>query len=261
MELFKLPAGLLKKRVAIHLVGVGGNGGHMLTGLAKLHQAMLALGHEHGLHVSAFDDDRVSESNVGRQLYYPSDVGQYKVDVLVNRVNLSYGLDFKASTQRYRAGDIGACDFVVGCVDTAASRRQIANMFNWAFWMDLGNGNSAGQVVLGQRPQQDRGLRLPTVVDLYPELLDDSIPEDDAPSCSLADALLKQELFVNQGVSTFALNMLWTLFTSGELDYSAVFVNLKSAVASPLPIDPKAWKKRFGYVSQASRKHRPAIPH
>ena len=53
-------------RISVALIGLGGNGGQMLTGLAKLHQAMIALGHPAGLHVTAFDNDLVSESNVGR---------------------------------------------------------------------------------------------------------------------------------------------------------------------------------------------------
>ena len=60
---------LLDKRVEIHLIGVGGNGAQMATCLARLDIAMKALGHPYGLHVTAFDADRVSEANVGRQLY------------------------------------------------------------------------------------------------------------------------------------------------------------------------------------------------
>ena len=231
----------------------------MLTGLAKLHQAMIALGHPEGLHVTAFDNDLVSESNVGRQLYYATDVGQNKADVLVHRVNRGDGLDFESRPERMTDRSLGHdYDLVIGCVDSAASRRLIHQSYNWSLWLDLGNNNTSGQVVLGQPWRKQPEMRLPTVVDLFPELLDASMPEDDAPSCSLADALHKQELFINQGVSSFALNLLWTLFTHGEIDYSAVFVNLKHAVVSPLQIDPKVWKKRFGYSCKRPRTKNPA---
>ena len=248
MHSFQMPSSMRNDRISVALIGLGGNGGQMLTGLAKLHQAMIALGHPAGLYVTAFDNDFVSESNVGRQLYYATDVGQNKADVLVQRVNRCYGLDFESRPERLTERSLGGnYDLIIGCVDSAASRRLIHQSYNWSLWLDLGNSNSSGQVVLGQHWRKQSEMRLPTVVDLFPELLDSSLPEDDAPSCSLADALHKQELFINQGVSTFALNMLWTLFTHGALDYSAVFVNLKHAVASPLQIDPKMWKKRFGY--------------
>ena len=69
---------LLNRRVQVHLVGAGGNGAQMAACLARLDIAMRALGHPGGLHVTAFDPDRVSETNVGRQLYSRADVGCFK---------------------------------------------------------------------------------------------------------------------------------------------------------------------------------------
>ena len=100
MHSFLMPSSMRNDRISVALIGLGGNGGQMLTGLAKLHQAMIALGHPAGLHVTAFDNDLVSESNVGRQLYYATDVGQNKADVLVQRVNRCYGLDFESRPER-----------------------------------------------------------------------------------------------------------------------------------------------------------------
>jgi PRTRC genetic system ThiF family protein len=89
--------------------------------------------------------------------------------------------------------------------------------------------------------------RLPHAGDLLPEIVDESQEaEDDTPSCSLADALDKQSLFVNRGVSLYALNLLWELFRYGQIAYHGVFVNLKNARTTPLPVDPAAWS-RFGY--------------
>ena len=66
---------LLRGQVSVALVGCGGVGSQVLTGLARLHKALVSLGHPGGLHVTAFDPDTVSESNVGRQLFSPADVG------------------------------------------------------------------------------------------------------------------------------------------------------------------------------------------
>src|SRR5438477_552904 len=93
---------LLQRRVRVHLVGVGGNGAQMAARLARLDVAMQALGHPAGLHVTAFDSDAVSEANVGRQLYSPSDVGQNKALLTIHRLNLFYGLDWSARSSRSR---------------------------------------------------------------------------------------------------------------------------------------------------------------
>ena len=94
--------------------------------------------------------------------------------------------------------------------------------------------------------------------DLLPEIVDESQEaDDDTPSCSLADALDKQSLFVNRGVSLYALNLLWELFRYGQIAYHGVFVNLKNARTTPLPVDPSAWA-RFGYPKPVCSRKRKA---
>ncbi len=266
---------LLTRKVKIHLVGVGGNGSQVLSGLARLHLSMLALDHPGGLDVTAFDSDTVSESNVGRQLFSPADVGINKAVVLVHRLNAYYGLNWKAAPTLYdkdgvreHCGYYNQPDIVITCVDSAKARREIHTLLDGMgrgsiYWLDMGNEATTGQVVFGEtRPsgaRKKRALddtRLPVVTELFPELLNKNIPESDTPTCSLAEALDRQELFVCQTVATCALQMLWTLFRYGGLDFSAQFINLKSGVTSPLPIDPTAWERFFAKPGKkpASRK-------
>ena len=94
---------LLSQRVRVHLVGVGGNGAQMANCLARLDIAMRALGHPYGLQVTAFDGDQVSESNVGRQIYSPADVGLHKAVVTIHRLNQYFGLDWDAVARHYDA--------------------------------------------------------------------------------------------------------------------------------------------------------------
>jgi hypothetical protein len=46
---------------------------------------------------------------------------------------------------------------------------------NWHYWLDLGNNADSGQFVLGQ-PENSKNkngdLRLPTVAELFPELVE-----------------------------------------------------------------------------------------
>jgi len=250
---------LLTRRVKVCLVGVGGSGSQVLSGLARLHLSLRSLGHPGGLDVTVFDADTVSTSNVGRQLFYQTDVGLNKAVVLVHRVNIAFGLNWVAMPERFGRGmaaRITAPDILISCVDTAAARREISEVLDGVhqhtYWLDLGNSAYKGQVVLGEpriygdrRNRSKNNLRLPTVTELFSELLDPTIPEDDTPTCSLAEALEHQELFICQSVATHALQMLWSLFRYGGLDFSAQFINLRSGIVTPLLIDPEKWQRFF----------------
>ena len=145
----KIDPRLLSRQVDVALVGVGGNGSQMLTGLARLHMALLALGHPGGLRVTAWDPDRVSEANVGRQMFSPADVGLNKAVVLVHRLNAFYGLNWEAKPVAYAHEEYSRRDLVISCVDTAAARRDIHKLIeklapvsyvvDHSYWLDLGN--------------------------------------------------------------------------------------------------------------------------
>ena len=110
------------RTLRVTLVGVGGNGSKMLIGLKNLHLALSTLG-LFRLHVTAYDHDLVSESNLVRQSYYPSDIGQNKAVLLVNRINLSCGLAWEAQARAYNhnSSDVNA-DLLISCVDTRFAR-------------------------------------------------------------------------------------------------------------------------------------------
>lgn len=250
---------LLDKRVSVHLVGVGGNGAQMATCLARLDIAMRALGHPFGLHVSAFDADRVSEANVGRQLYSAADIGRHKAIVTIHRLNQFYGLDWTAVPRRYedaleaRAFSRGA-DILISCVDSRAARRLLHRLAferhaDYHYWLDLGNTESMAQVVLGQpacRRASGDPARLPCVTELFPELLDTDVPDDDRPSCSVRMSLAAQGLFVNDVAVRFAAQLLYELFSKGRITAHGVLVNLDSKRSGPIEVDPRTWE-RFGF--------------
>ena len=258
-----IAATLLEKRVEVHLIGVGGNGAQMAACLARLDIAMEALGHPYGLHVTAFDGERVSEANVGRQPYSAADVGNFKAVVTIHRLNQFYGLDWIAQPSRYEhvGGNRPAsssADLIVSCVDTRNARRSIhERLFGdsgpCCYWLDLGNTEAAAQVVLGEAPrcwrwQKDNHcLRLPCVTELFPELLADSIADDNMPSCSVRMSLGSQGLFINDVAVRFAAQLLYELFSNGRIRQHGVLVNLESKRSGPIEMDPAAWS-RFGYA-------------
>ncbi|KVK89443.1 PRTRC system ThiF family protein [Burkholderia sp. MSMB1498] len=245
----RIPAELVYRAWKIVVVGAGGTGSALLSSLARLHHAMIELGHPAGIECTVFDDDTVSESNVGRQGFYPNDVGQYKALLMVNRLNNLMGTNWDAEPRRVDSQVNLHADFVVGCVDSRRARHaivQAAKRGSVRYYLDCGNETDRGQVILGEFGKA-RPDRLPHVGDLFPDLLNARNDKgDDTPSCSMADALRKQSLVINQAISVQAFNLLWLLFRTGSLSYSAVFVNLATGRTNPVAIDPAAWA-RFGY--------------
>jgi PRTRC genetic system ThiF family protein len=256
-----LPPQMVSQAWRVVVVGAGGTGSALLPSLGRLHHAMLELGHPGGIDCVVYDDDTVSETNVGRQGFYPNDVGQHKALLLVNRINALMGTAWSARPERITTNHALQADLVIGCVDSRWARNAIvaaAARGRCHYYLDCGNETDRGQVVLGEFGHgRKRHDRLPHVGDLFPELLDANGDKgDDTPSCSMAEALRRQSLVINQAISVQAFNLLWTLFRTGSLTYSTVFVNLATGRTNPVPIDPAAWA-RFGYEAPpAPRKSR-----
>jgi len=255
---------LLTRGVKVLLVGAGGTGSHMLRHLATMHLAMVELGHPEGLDVVVADPDVVSKSNVGRQNFYPSDIGHAKAEILVNRCNLTMQTGWKAEQQLITSNTpLNKFDLVIGCVDNRKGRAAIVkalskNYRSSTYYLDIGNREHDGQIILGQVSSKNEVTknRLPHVADLFPEIIDEALDDkDDAPSCSLAEALEKQSLFINLTMANMACNMLWELFRYGQISYHGQFVNIKSGRITPLEINAETWK-RFGYEEPVEKKQR-----
>ena len=258
---------LLTRAIKVVLVGAGGTGSHVLRRLANIHLAMIELGHPAGLDVIVIDPDTVSKTNVGRQNFWPSDVGQSKAEILVNRCNLLMQTGWVAEAAKVTDGtQFSNPDIVIGCVDNRNGREAILkalkrSVYSSAYYLDIGNREHDGQVVLGEvfGASYKRENRLPHVADLYPDIIDGSLDDtDDTPSCSLAEALEKQSLFINDTMANAACNLLWELFRYGQLTHHGQFVNIRSGRVTPLAIDPETWK-RFGFEAKLKPKRRSKV--
>ncbi len=240
--------------VMLELVGCGGTGCQILSGLARINASLQALGHP-GLKVMVYDPDIVTEANIGRQLFSPADIGRYKAEVMVTRVNNFYGFGWEAIPEYYdvvkRKYNNGSYGFLIAAVDTAPARLRIAKAIKRKLYyhLDTGNTRHTGQVILGTtknwpQPKGDVEAvgKLPTVTDLY-DLKRAGKDKFQGPSCSLAVALQQQDLMINQMVATCALQILWQGFRYGVLYNHGAFVDLNNMKVNPLPIDPKVWER------------------
>jgi len=254
MSHFALDHFMLERVVRIAVIGAGGTGSQFINGLVKLHMALSAFGHPGGLQVTLVDDDLVSDANIGRQAFFPCDVGNHKASTLINRINLAFGLNWHSVIDRItEQSSLNNVDMAIGCVDNRGARKAILAACKESavrYWIDCGNRLSDAQVILGHVSPESRRSQseyLANAADLFPDLIDESLDDkDDTPSCSLADALEKQSLFINSAVALFGCNMLFEWFRSGYLSYHGAFVNLKTCRTSPLPASRETWK-RFGF--------------
>ena len=259
METHRIHPELLERQVRVLVVGCGGTGSAVVAGLPYLHQSLVARGHPGGLHVTVMDGDTISATNCIRQPFARSELGLNKAIVLVNRLNMFWGLKWEALPVHLKAGTFISRNYsgddlrahiVIGCVDTRAARAAIRDaVSNWStvsYWLDIGNNPDSGQFILGE-PLNERNrrarLRLRSVSELYPEIVDASLDKDGQPSCSAIEALERQEPFNNSTLAQHALALLARLFRYGEISFHGGFLNLATGATSVLRIDPQYWRR------------------
>ena len=259
MEIHRIHPELLERQVRVLVVGCGGTGSAVVAGLPYLHQSLVAHGHPGGLHVTVVDGDTISPTNCVRQPFARSEIGQNKAIVLVNRLNLFWGLKWETVPAYLRpgtfisrsySGDDLRAHIVVGCVDMRAARATIRDAVGkWStvsYWLDLGNNADSGQFILGE-PLNERNhrakLRLRSAAELFPEIVDASLDNDGEPSCSSVEALEAQEPFVNSTIAQHALALLARLFRYGTVCYHGGFIDLSTGIGSRLPIDASMWRR------------------
>lgn len=246
--------------VTVFVIGVGGTGSQVITNLARMDMALQSLGHP-GLHVTVFDPDTVSQANIGRQLFSESELGLNKAVALVTRINLFFGTTWVAENNRYPAHDTlnkespELANIIITCTDNIRSRldlwrslkkcREISrtNEKTPFYWMDFGNTQTAGQVMIGtirnkiSQPTSSEFIPVPKMNVITEEVAYSTIREKDSgPSCSLAEALEKQDLFINSTLAQVGCDILWRMFKEGRTLYRGAFVNLSTLRVNPIPV-------------------------
>ena len=264
MKEFTLPQEWLSsfhfgKPLAVLVMGAGGTGSEVMDQLLRLHLTLRALGNP-GLHVTLADGDTVSEFNVGRQRFWPYDIGRNKAEVIVSRFQQFAGVDWGFVPDNLSPQEVieDLPDLLITCIDSGRLRWDISeytleclansqdSVDHPMFWLDCGNGQVDGQVIFGHLIQGlDCPFRLPNIVDLYPSL--EHAEDKDEDSCSHAQAIQKQDFGINLHVASAATNLIWRLIRHGKIEHHGAFVDVKAGITQPLPIDEKQWAL-FGYT-------------
>ena len=245
--------------VTLNIIGAGGTGSQVLTCMARLDVTLRALGHP-GLFVTLYDPDIVTEANIGRQLFGPMDLGLNKAQCLITRINNFFGNDWKAEPRLYPSAmkEIKrdeVANITITCTDNIKSRLDLWNIlekvatssytdFNTPlYWMDFGNAQTSGQVVLGTVPnkiKQPASTLYETVASLkvitrfvkYARVKE----VDSGPSWSLAEALEKQDLFINSTLAQLGCDILWKMFRHGVIEHQGLFLNLQTLKVNPIGV-------------------------
>lgn len=245
--------------VTVNLIGAGGTGSQVLTSLARLDVTLRGLGHP-GLFITLYDPDIVTEANIGRQLFSSSEMGLNKAQCLVTRINNFFGNDWKAEptifpTMLKDSRWNNMANITITCTDNIKSRLDLWNILKAVpvpdyrdyktplYWMDFGNTQTSGQVVLGTVPKKIKqptsqlyttvsSLKVITRLVKYARVKE----EDAGPSCSLAEALEKQDLFINSTLAQLGCHILWRMFRIGMIEQHGVFLNLDTMKMNPISV-------------------------
>lgn len=247
--------------IRVSVIGAGGTGSKLMTALMEINHSLLELEHP-GLDVSLWDDDIITDANIGRQRFAESELGLFKSQAIVNRLNRWAGTSWKAETckfERDKDGNIpnkSRASIYISCTDTVASRMEISKILEkintytgyhrdtGKYWLDLGNTKFTGQGILStigkvEQPTSKKFKTfdtLPSVIDEFATVLRTSELEDDTPSCSLAESLTKQDLFINSTIAQLGASLLWNLLKTGMTVNRGFFLNLENFRSQPIAV-------------------------
>ena len=226
------------------LVGCGGTGSWLAPSVARIARLQRDPGRE--VEVIFFDHDEVEPKNIPRQNFCDAELGRNKAVTLAARFSAAWGVEISAVPRRFNQDNFqpayNSLTLLIGCVDNAAARKEMNKVADWlgAWWLDCGNDESSGQVIVGS--ETDAGgmegaftpsckicKKLPAPSLVAPDLLQ-ARPEESAASkmsCAEIQIANAQSLAVNQTVAAIATDYL-TRLTQGGLKRFATYFDLES---------------------------------
>lgn len=273
-------------RADLILVGCGGTGSWLAPHLARL-AALLGEGGK-TVRLSFCDPDTVEPVNLARQHFCRAEVGTPKAATLALRYGPAWGLDIAARVAPFTPACLPTWYdtpiILVGCVDNAAARGALAQSCSernqqrpatdppTVWWLDCGNHEQAGQVLLGTTANPER-LRtafepatlcrmLPSPGLQHPELLEARPEEATTPrlSCAELAAANAQSLTINQAVAAVAADYLLRLLMTGDLRRFATYLDLPSGVQTSRYTTPARVAAAIGQEASFFAPPAPAPP-
>lgn len=235
------------------VVGCGGTGSFVAEGLCRL------LPNDRPLLL--IDHDRVEPQNLRRQNFFPGDVGKFKSQALAERLAWQYGRGISYSVFPFDRELVGEGlggglytkiihGVIIGCVDNAAARRDIATSISFGtWWLDAGNGRSSGQVLLGDTSDVEAlqgafdkdkmevtSLPMPSM-QLPSLLIPPARTEPKQLDCAEAIEADEQSPIINQAMATLVLEFVYRLL-QGNLTWMGAYIDLEAGTLQAIPAEP-----------------------
>jgi len=246
----------------ILVVGCGGTGGFVAEGLCRL---LIGTKYKLGL----VDHDRVEGHNLGRQNFHRGDLGRFKAQVLSERLATIYRrkIDYTVNPiEQLALNDRG--NLTIGCVDNPQARERLrwagSSMMggrfsyckynNQSWYIDAGNGEHSGQVLIGNALLKEcmYGFKnevcdkLPLPQIQQPALLAPA-PKEQRPrrDCAERVAADEQSPVINQAMAALVLQFVHLLL-KGELTWMGAYMDLQAGTMSTVPADPETVSRMTG---------------
>lgn len=240
--------------MTVILAGCGGTGSFAALHLARIAYEVKRQGGP-ALQLVFVDPDHVEQKNIGRQNFCPAEIGQPKAYALASRYNLAFGLKIDALRagigaskviQDWRKRSYRGLAVVIGAVDSPAARREIEEAVkeaSWGgqrniWWLDSGNDEHSGQVLLGNGTRLEIDPALGCLELPWPGVQEPGIvtsspapAASDGLSCAELLALNMQSLMINQAMAGWIGVYASRLLLSRDLDIYQTWVDLRSGTA------------------------------
>lgn len=231
--------------INIDLVGVGGTGSYVLQGLAKLnlvHKELVI--NSQGINVNVYDPDVISKSNTVRQLYNDNEIGESKAMTIVSNINRNYGFDWNAFEEKYDVKKAKETQIIILCPDNMKVRKQVYDYLSYKikeqninygegiYVIDFGNSYNYGQVYVSYVPGKNVATETPSYG--FPKNYLETKEDLNEPSCSIAEAISKQKLFMNPLLANHGLNLLDELLTKEQMIHKGIYVSLETLTSKSI---------------------------
>ncbi|WP_199438514.1 PRTRC system ThiF family protein [Vibrio owensii] len=234
---------LTDRSLSIALVGCGGTGSFLVDELIALDTALKALDPHNALTVTLYDPSTVTQANLVRQKFFPTQIGMNKAEALAWTANNLHGKSFSYKADAFDPKIHRAHNIIITALDKPSTRLNLYNeLLNQThrFWLDCGNDDQSGNVVLGELGFKKEGVRLPTVCDFFDySTLSDA--DSEIKSCSALESLTRQKLGVNATCARIAGQVLFNLVINGSLKNNGAIFDIEDLSVSPLEIGGNEW--------------------
>jgi len=245
-----------KRFEKIIVLGCGGTGSHAVPNIIRL-----LLGIEERLlpEVCLIDGDSVEQKNILRQNFIQMDLGENKAEVLARRYSSAFGIpittisSFSDNKNNELAKQIKNTNSVciIGCVDSHNGRRHIRSTIRRfkkkdIIWIDSGNEEKSGQVVMGYRATDDTDIikldniaknktgmfSLPYVTDVYSEIAKSKDKPRSELSCDVLSNVKPQTMMVNVTAANMILNYYNALLYQVPLNNFGIAFSITNSFSS-----------------------------